>query len=136
PGLSIVAKYSFHMELLTSIRDASSDNVQSPTSKLHSRCTLPKVYKMRQNLQYEELIQLLKPRVDFHARGFTDDGEEEVYGVKEEAHDADDEDVVPEGHAFESRFKDLVPPRVLLPELGRVEKLRMPVEAVEYGWNV
>ncbi|CAB4307778.1 unnamed protein product [Prunus armeniaca] len=70
------------------------------------------------SLQSKELLQRLKPHVDFHAGGFADVGEEEVYGVKEEALDADDEKfVVPEGHAFGSRFEDLVPPRVLLPEL-------------------
>lgn len=55
--------------------------------------------------------------VDFHAGGAADAGEEEVDGVEEEAHDADDEeDVVPEGHAFGSRVLDLVPPGDLLPE--------------------
>ncbi|CAB4277379.1 unnamed protein product [Prunus armeniaca] len=63
------------------------------------------------SLQSEELIQRLKPHVDFHAGGFADAREEEVDGVKEEAHDADDEeDVVPEGHTFESWFEDLAPP--------------------------
>ncbi|KAH0983293.1 hypothetical protein GBA52_010470 [Prunus armeniaca] len=92
------------------------------------RVTSPKVSSPP---QVPKTIEYLHSR-----RGFADGGEKEVDGVKEEAHDTDDEDVVPKGHVFESQFKDLVPLRVLLSELGRVEKLWMPVEAAKYGWNV